>query len=1299
MSSPLRLFRIALAASIVIATVGAGWELQRFGLTEHAAARRLEADVRGHVLSRADEVITLARQVAAEHALIADATTSRDALPNLFARLAELSGRATGDGVTATIYVPALPGTYRPLAWSDRASGSIVPQRLNGPASLFVALGAGNAPGAGAMSLVFVQPVEAAGRRIAVVAAETVLSSISQSAASTLTTTRGPVRIIPRSAGAGALASNDGFLISSPDSDTVLVEVLFAPGDLLAKRHEFRRRVIAVAALPFLLALLGCGGFFLSARRRARSVRHWLAWSTGAIAVTLAGTGGLAALVVYTSAPHQLATGCLVLAALATVAILCGGWWWRRPVRRRPADAPVRFVAEQLLVGLLIEAARLACVVLFTRRVTTSSLSSWQSALFPLDVVGLLDIWNVMLGALAICWAIAMTLAVVAERWRLTMLRGWAAVAVTLWLTAPALALAWQPEAARPTGASLPFLAAMFVFALTAGWIRRAYRRTTQSSRLLFGFLALLLPLLTIYPLSAAVVDRATRDVIEHRYAPQTAGQSEDILAVLSRTQQEIDALPTLREPVRSAVVPDSSQTDVPVESQTAFLVWSQTSLSKTRVISDIELYGPDRRLISRFALNFPDYIYRVSTQTWERRHDCNWEVTGEVKRFGSTDRTTVLAQRELCDAAGQFIGAVVLHVAPTDYEALPFISPPNLYADVLGVNGRETSEPAPPNLQLAVYGWSLQPIFTSSQPAWSIDADTFTRLYKEGRPFWTTLEAERRRFHVHLIQNRAGIYALGYPAMTLFEHSARVAEIVAVAGVLFVLWQMATALAAPFTRQIGTPLPTLFHEVRTSFYRKLFLYFVLVAVGPVFLFALAFGGYMTSKFRADVESEAANVVTVARRVFEQVAAAEQPLNQPLSDDVMLWIRQVINQDVNLYEGPDLVATSQRDLFNSGLLPTRTPALVYRRIALDLLPTFVTEERQYLVAASPVRARGHDAVLSVPLAPRQREIADEIDEFYRGVLVGSVLVVLFAAGLGASIAGRMADPVARLTKATRQIAAGRLDVRIAADTADELRRLVDDFNTMTATLVAQRAELARTNQLKAWNEMARQVAHEIKNPLTPIQLAAEHLRRVHDDRGQPLGAVAEQCVRTILEQVRLLRQIASEFANFASEPRPHPETLDVPALVESIVAPYRVGLSDKIAFTVDAASAVPPIHADRTLLVRALTNLVENAIQAMPQGGALAIRIAVEQGRVTIRIADTGVGMDETAVARAFEPYFSTKVGGSGLGLANAKRTIEREGGTIDLTSVPGEGTTITIALAPAPAPPDARGDDSGRSR
>jgi len=783
--------------------------------------------------------------------------------------------------------------------------------------------------------------------------------------------------------------------------------------------------------------------------------------------------------------------------------------------------------------------------------------------------------------------------------------------------------------------------------------------------------------------------------VIEREYAPATATQPLELRAQLALAQQQIDRIPGL---------PGLLATRRPVDSQAAFYVWSQTRLSQSRVTSDVELYDRDRALASRFALNVPEYVYRASAQTWPGT-SCAWEVFGEVSRFGAEDRRMLHAERGVCDTAGEFHGAVVVHIALDDYQALPFVPSANPYYDVLGVSDSQRSRIA--DLQVVVYGWSLRPLFTSGRASWQLAPASFDRLYKTGQPYWQTISADGRIYHVHMSQDRGGIYALGYPEASPFSHAMRLAEMAAVMGAMFIVLLLGGAAYAPLARRKTAPLRVLFHEIRTSFYRKLFLFFVLAAVGPVLLFALAFGAYMTDKFRDDVESEAASVVTVARRVFEELSAAEQRVDQgtraATTDDAMVWIRQVIAQEVNLFDGSELVATSQRDLFDSGLLPTRTPAELYRGIALNRLPTFVGKGQlggfEYVLAAAPVSQR-ESAVLSVPLASRQREIERQIDELNRGVLVGAVVVVLFAAGLGASIAGRVSDPVSRLTRATRLIAAGRLDVRVATDTADELRRLVDDFNSMAETLGAQRAALARTNQLKAWNEMARQVAHEIKNPLTPIQLAAEHLQRVHDDQGRPLGSVFDQCVTTILGQVRLLRQIASEFANFAGEPTTRFEALSLSTLVRSLIDPYRLGLERRVVFDVDVPDTLPAIRADRTLLLRALTNLVENAVQAMPSGGTLRVvgQDDPEAAMVSLTLQDTGVGMDDAARTRAFEPYFSTKTGGSGLGLANAKRNIEVCGGTIELASTPDVGTRITVRLpvaarrdVPASGSPPAR--------
>src|SRR5215204_20052 len=279
------------------------------------------------------------------------------------------------------------------------------------------------------------------------------------------------------------------------------------------------------------------------------------------------------------------------------------------------------------------------------------------------------------------------------------------------------------------------------------------------------------------------------------------------------------------------------------------------------------------------------------------------------------------------------------------------------------------------------------------------------------------------------------------------------------------------------------------------------------------------------------------------------------------------------------------------------------------------------------------------------------------------------------------MAERIADPIRQLTRATGRIARGDFDARIAVRSSDELRRLVDAFNGMAAELKAQRDQLERTHRLEAWAEMARQVAHEIKNPLTPIQLSAEHLRRVHADRGEPMGPVLEGCVTSILGQVTLLRQIASEFSSFASSPTARRAPADPVQLVHDVVEPYRVGLEGRIEIVNRVLPPLPQVLVDRTLISRALANVVENALHAMPGKGALRLSSRLEEPWVVIRVEDTGIGMDADALARVFEPYFSTKTSGTGLGLPIALRNIELSGGLVGVESEKNRGTVVTVRL------------------
>lgn len=1285
--TPLRIVAVslALAGALVVVAVAATWV--RFGLTDGALAARLERTVRHTVDARSTTVRTLARTVAAEGELIAEAAASRDRLAPLFERLQAVTAPVDGGAAAVTVYAAgATPGEYRVLAWSDGpGEQDLSSDRLAGPSALFVA------PGHAGLRLLAVEPVLVADRVVAVAVAETVLAPIDRSGDPTITVTErrletdfGPVTVIAPYSSAHHLRPVQGFTIQS-DAAAPLIDVSFDAGVASGRRGAFLRRTVALALLPLAIGLTIVGTHASSRIPRAATARARWRVALWHNAVTLLAAFAVAAIFRAALLPARLSLLAILVGLLVCTVRVCVVSWWHAG-RRMRQDAGTRFVVEQCAGGLLLAAVLAVVARGLERWITIGVLDRGLFVLFPLSFPHTLDYAVVLLGETILSWLAASVLAALAIRWRVTRSAPRALVAAAAWL-APAMLLAFVPSPTTAGWTVALAAGAGVAFGLAASALDRAYRRTTRSIRLLLALVAGIAPAVVLYPIAAVTADRATRQVVESTYAPATAGHPEELRAELARAQQRVDELPVLAELVSA---PPSS------DSQAAYFVWTRTGLERSRVISDVEIYDGARALVSRFAFNLP--VYRTALQPWEGS-SCTWEVFGEVMAFGSQERPMLHAERGVCDADGQLLGGVVLHVASPDYQALPFVSSPSPYYEMLGAPS-DAATPRLPGVALAVYGWSGRPLFTTGPAAWPVSRDVFDRLYETGSAFWMDISTGDDAYHVHFSQSRDGVYALGVPRVALIEHATRLAEIVALACIFFVIWQAGLLAYAPFARRPDAPLRRVFHEIRTSFYRKLFLSFVIVAVVPVLVAAVAFAGYTTARFRADVEHEATTTVTVAARVFQELETGERSgAQQAGQDDVMVWIRQVAGHDVNLFDGPSLVATSQRDLFDSGFLPTRTPAAVYRAIALERRPSALAEDRvgvfSYLAAAAPVPLQGRNAVLTIPLAPRQREMARDLDTFNRRVLVGAVIVVLFAAGVGASLAGRISDPVARLTRATRQIAAGQPDVRVATDTTDELRRLVDDFNSMAATLDAQRTELARSHQLKAWNEMARQVAHEIKNPLTPVQLAAEHLHQVHEDRGRPLGTVMDRCLDTVLAQVRLLRQIASEFANFAGEPIRRPVVFDLGDLMRAIVEPYRVGMGERVTFALDMPPGFPPLRADRTLVSRALTNLVENAVQAMPDGGYLRMTATVQDGRIVLTLVDSGVGMDAVALAHAFEPYFSTKTAGSGLGLANARRNIEREGGTIAIASAPGRGTTVTVTFPVDPPGPDA-GSSSG---
>ena len=1297
---------LSILATGVGGALAEGWLL---GWSTSSAFSRVEDEVRTEFEDLAAALRRVARSIAREHTLIQQTTDDPEIVRDLFGEVS----RATSVEVPAGLAVTVYGGQGSALAWSGRPS-EIPLERIFGEPTLFVA------PGPLGLRLVYVEPVirdsttnrPGAPEQIATVAAECVLS-VAQGVRSpiagayTLPTTIANVSLRVRSEGD---APSDGrpdsstFLVGSAQGEPLL-EVEVPRAELEQARVRLRRTFVGVILGLVAVTGLLLIGPLLDVRARARRLSSYLAAAAGTVGLLV-----FARLVLWLAVPPRWAVAQAplqglceaetwsvlrspvdfllnALLALALVAVAGHSVSQVRLAARRwrwdPVSHPVAFTLVHLLAGLLVVAVVQGHERFLRQTIDCSPVDVLQLSLSPWAGAGLALAAGLVVTHAAIVWAGVVVLLLAAAVWRLPrsaprvgllLVCVWVLPAL-LWLGRVSLV-----DAEYPVLPALLVVAACVVAASLARRIVPWYRHTSQAARLLAAFVAILVPAITLYPSVAFHADHARRRLVERQYATQAANHPQELQTRLSRSLTQIDATPGLDTPMAP---PDAavggSQTD------RAFLMWQQTELAEYRLTSAVELYGPDGGLVSRFALNLPEYTTTASR--WQGR-SCRWEVSGEASRFGAVERRLLHAERGICSEAGTQVGAIVVHVM-LDYGVLPFLPSQSPYFEFVRSGGGGAPGGLLANeVELVIYGWGRLPIYSSRLSAWPLDEDLFARIYASRTPFWTTLSRGGTEHRVYFHNNRAGIYALGYPARRPFDVFLNLAELAGLAGIVYLALCVGAAFFSRVTRRQPRSGRHLLQEVRQSFYRKLFLAFVAASVVPVIILAVVIRAYFTTLLAADIEAEAARTAAVARRVIEESVALQQQGTASLasvSDDVMVWISNVIDQDVNIFDGSQLIATSERDLFASGLLPTRTPDDVYRAIGLQRLPNFIGRDaigdHVYMVAAAPVRLGGRDAILTVPLGLRQQETDRETEEFDRGVYLAGVLFVLLGAGIGFSMAERIGDPVQRLTRATRRIARGDLDARVAVKSVDELQRLVEAFNGMASELSQQRDQLERTHRLEAWAEMARQVAHEIKNPLTPIQLSAEHLQRVHADRGTPLSPVLDDCVRSILKQVRLLRQIASEFSSFASSPTARPAATAIGALVEEIVEPYRAGLAARVELTVETPRT--PIHVlvDATLLGRALTNIIENALHAMPGRGTLSIRVHEAQGSVRVTTADTGVGMEAEALERIFEPYFSTRASGTGLGLTIAKRNVELNGGTISVTSEMGRGTTVTVSL------------------
>ena len=340
-----------------------------------------------------------------------------------------------------------------------------------------------------------------------------------------------------------------------------------------------------------------------------------------------------------------------------------------------------------------------------------------------------------------------------------------------------------------------------------------------------------------------------------------------------------------------------------------------------------------------------------------------------------------------------------------------------------------------------------------------------------------------------------------------------------------------------------------------------------------------------------------------------------------------------------------------------------------------------------LFHAIPLFGAGKDRpLLAILLVGNSRRQYVELKRSIRNssLLVGGAGIVL-AILLSSWAAARVTRPMEQLAAAAQDVAGGNWDTRVDVPGDDEIAQLANSFNRMTAELLTQKERLVQAERVAAWRELARRLAHELKNPLFPLQLTVENLLRAREQSPEQFDEVFRESARTLLGEISNLKTIVGRFSEFSRMPQPHLQAVEVNELLRGVAQLFQAQLQAPgraaIVCTLELEENMPLISADPELLHRAISNLVLNAMDAMPSGGTLTLRSRSRDGRAIMEVADTGSGLTPEECARIFTPYYTSKQHGTGLGLAIVQSVISDHGGTISVQSKPGRGTTFVIEL------------------
>lgn len=462
---------------------------------------------------------------------------------------------------------------------------------------------------------------------------------------------------------------------------------------------------------------------------------------------------------------------------------------------------------------------------------------------------------------------------------------------------------------------------------------------------------------------------------------------------------------------------------------------------------------------------------------------------------------------------------------------------------------------------------------------------------------------------------------------------------------------------------------------------------------GLILISFLVFGWYtvsfFNSAFQQDESKKLNELVTTIKKEWETIPSQNF---DTLSNQMTSFLEDLQSKfqiDLTWWKSNGTLAyASPQILFTEGVKVAQIPSVAYYYLNnLGKDPIIIpnkTGTLSYQEAYLPLtKNRRNLGYLGIPYFSGKSGLSKDIYDFFGTLLSFYVLFLLLAVGVVILLSQTITLPITRIANRLQTIKLDEKNEPLKWGRKDEIGVLVSRYNEMILELDEKTKELKQSEREGAWRQMAKQVAHEIKNPLTPMKLSVQHLQRAYQAHPNEIEHHIKKVSKTIVEQIEGLAKIATEFSNFASMPKAVNQVFELNACVRSIYELHVNGTQSDISFELNLPDAILMVNADKDQLIRVLQNLVTNAIQAIPVSGQgrITLDLQAEGSKAVIKVTDNGMGIPPDIQELVFVPNFTTKSSGSGLGLAICKNIINAAGGKISFTTKTGMGTTFTIQL------------------